>query len=189
MRTIFILAISVLLFWSCSNNKSNENFTLAKDETILNATKFKMVIPNFLKRVNDINPSAQYQYSGGEKEIFLLIFMEDIKVFEEQLKQQNSNKDNVDINIRTYAKLYKDAILNKLEPLQAPLEEDTVINGLPAIVYRFDIQETKYETSTSTIALIKGKENFYQVCTSTAGKKKIKHKPYMDHMVYSFHEN
>lgn len=148
--------------------------------------RYAISLPEFLDSTDALNKDASLQYQNLRKEFYLLVIDERkaelTKAIEENGLDSLYGKD---------LQGYTDLILNSMkESLSQPTLSkirDTTISRLPAKVLELDGTIKKIDIHYN-VAIIEGRNRYYQVLSWTLRDKAGEHKSMMDKIRYSFRE-
>ncbi len=173
-----LILLIVVLITGCASEEGEQTITIEN--------RYKLTMPSFLSKTEDLNEDASLQYQNLFKEFYLLVIDEPKSDLQGILDDYDLN-DSYTNDLDGYSNLIIDGVLNNLiDPTKSDMVE-THINGLPARV----------TTITGTIegidilytyGIYEGKELYYQVISWTEIEKQSKYQPKMDAIVQSFKE-
>lgn len=176
-KILYTLFLSIVLI-SCKKE--------TKYEVITTANTYSIEIPTYLRKTNNLNEDASLQYMNMIKELYVMVINEPISEFEESLIVNNL-QDSYSKDLKGYSSILIHTFENETSSNEIINQKDTIINNLPAIVYKktatVDGVEVYYH-----FAYLQGKENFYQVFTWTLAEEEKTHNKVMEKMLYSFKE-
>ena len=148
--------------------------------------KYTLTIPDFLNKTNDLNEDASLQYEHLRKELYVLVIDENKKELYDIL-EENELVDTYAKSLEGFTKLFLDGFEGDPNFPDVPDASDEQINGLPAKIITMDGKAEDVDIHYK-IALVEGKDDFYQIMTWTIKSMKAEHSTDMDDLLRSFVE-
>lgn len=178
-KSIFlVICFSLILFYSCGSSEPKE--------VIVN-DKFKMTLPGSMSETTKLNEDASLQYMNLFQGLYLIVIEDSFDEVNESIIE-NELEEDVPMNFDGYCQLISfsesDAFL--ITDDYEELKQET-INGLQART----LTNNRHITDSDIyyeVALIQGKETYYQVICWTVSDYEKKHKERMKEIIYSFEE-
>ncbi len=185
MKNLLILTVLVVFLASCgANNESKPKDDETGKVTVKNL--YSLVIPPSLREATNLNEEASMQYQNPVKELYIITIDEPVSGFDKAIDDaelaETYSKDLVG-----YSNFVIDNLMSAGVPKKNAVTIDQKINGLDAKICEIESNVGGYDIFYK-IALIKGKENYYQVMTWTLLTRKEEHKAEMEAMLWSFKE-
>lgn len=182
MKQKLIILISTLslfaLFFSCNVSEPRE---------IITNNKFKMQIPKFMRSQKSLNEAASMVYAGGIRELYVMVFENPVEQIE-QVIAGNDLDDVIDINLDLYSKIIGG---NEGEYFLTPADLDKLknasIHGLKARMFE-NTRKINGINVYYKVALIEGKNTYYQVIAWTLAGMETKNGALIDNIINSFEE-
>ena len=165
MRKSILIVSLLLLLQSCGET----TYKMERRE------QFIIDVPEYLQETEKINGFASLQFENQEKEIFLLVIEDEKAILQEN--QPNYSFDN-----------YFSFVTERFTKSNIRKTEEKMINGM----FTKQVEAAEMENNRELhykMAVIEGKEHFYQVITWTSSKNKDSHNPDLQHMIDSFRED
>lgn len=168
----------VMILFSCSSSEPRE--------VIVN-NKFKMQIPTFMHSQKSLNEEASMMYANGVRELYVMA----LEYTPDQLQQIiiNSNLENeINIDLEGFSKLigFEEGEYF-LTPKDLGKLEDITINGLKTKRFENTRKINKVNVYYK-VALLKGKNTYYQVIAWTLADRRNKNEKIIGDMINSFEE-
>lgn len=174
MKHIFYFLFVVSLFTSCA---SEDGVEVVKFQE-----KYSLTVPTFLTKVNNLNDDASLQYQHAFKEFYLIVIDEAKSEFENAL-------DIYDLNGSYSQDLsgYSNLVLENFSGYSKSDIQDVFINNLPAKTFTWEENIDGIDVYYA-VAIVEGKENYYQIMTWTLANRKLRYKDRMNQILNSFNE-
>lgn len=176
----FVLIICILSLTTCGSSKSEE---------VVVDNRFKVMIPGYLSKTTALNNDAILQYQNMFKEIYFMV-IEDGKDVLYQTLADNELTDEFPPSFEGFFKLMSNSDSNTDAFLKIE-DRDKVknkkIHGLPAKTYA-NTRDIDGIGIYYSMAIIEGKNHYYQVIAWTTAGKKVRNEKVLNEMVYSFSE-
>lgn len=174
MRKFFFLIFTVGSLISCAPENGVEVVNIQG--------KYSLSIPSFLTKVNNLNEDASLQYQHAWKELYVIVIDETKTEYESALDIYNlSSSYSQDLSG------YTNLVLDNFTQYRGSDTQEGMINNLPAKIVRMEENIDGLDIYFA-MAVIEGKENFYQVMTWTLAEKKYQYQEKMQDILYSFNE-
>lgn len=173
----FTLLLFTIITLSCSNNNEVRSIEIGN--------RYSLKIPSFLTKVNNLNEEASLQYQHAWKELYVIV-IEDPKEEVENTFKKLDLPSNFSNDLEGYTNM---VLFNMTENTNSDSDkyETIKINQLPAKI----IETTENIDGINiyyNVAVLEGKEKYYQIFTWTLASKKQEHKLKMDRIIQSFQE-
>ena len=178
---LFITTILITLFVSSCGTTSSE-----PREIVTNA-KFKMQIPGNMSSANRLNEDASMIYAHMRQELYVMVIEDPFEELETIIVESDLEEEyslNFDLFCKLVSNEEEDAFL--IVDDRDKLKE-TTINGLKARFFE-NSRKVNGVNIFYKIALIEGKDTYYQVIAWTITSKKDRHDTTLKNMIYSFEE-
>ncbi|MDR2919773.1 MAG: hypothetical protein LBV72_10470 [Tannerella sp.] len=182
MKQKLIILISTLslfaLLFSCNVSEPRE---------IVTNNKFKMQIPKFMRSQKNLNEEASMVYASGLRELYVMVLDEPAEQIE-QVISENDLDGLIDTDLDGFSQLIGS---NEGEYFLTPTDLDKLknasINGLKARIFD-NTRKINGINVYYKVALIEGKNTYYQVIAWTLAGREIKNGALIDNIINSFEE-
>ena len=169
----------LLLFVSaCSSGSKTNKITIAD--------KYSVELPEHLTETKDLNDEASLQYQNVLREFYTIVIDENKQELYDVIDESEALSDYTK-NLNGFCKLVIDGMVLNAGMENQTIEKDQVINGLPAQILSTTLGVDGYEVFYK-IAMIEGKNDFYQVMTWTLASNEETNKGEMEAILRSFSE-
>lgn len=177
MKKLILLALTVLTLSACDS---------AKPKTITINGKYSIVIPAFLTKSE--LPAGEYtvQYENVPK-AFHLVTMDETLVEMQQAIDEAGLSELYENNLDSYADIVFNAMEENVEMYKKSTPVDTIINGIPARLIKFNANVEGFDLFY-TAAAYQGKDTYHQVMTWTLTEKQAEYEKQMEDIMYSLKE-
>ena len=171
--------ITTLLLFSC--NSSSE------PKEIVTNDKFKVQIPGNMTPANNLNKEASMIYAHMRQEIYIMVIEDTFEEIKTAIIE-NDLEDEYSLGFDLFCEL----VSNEEEDTFLVIDDrdklkKTTINGLNARFFE-DSRKINGVNIFYKIALIEGKDTYYQVIAWTVASRKDRHNTTLENMIYSFEE-
>lgn len=173
-----LFCCTVLFFGSCKSKPPRE---------VVIDDKFKMEIPGFMSPVRNLNADASLQYQNLIRDMYVMVIEDEPeKVYSAIIENEWGEEYTLDFEGFCKIVASKDSNSFVIYDDRDKFKNER-INGLNA--YTFENSRTINDIDVYyQVALVQGKETFYQVICWTAAKKQKRHQQAITDMIYSFAE-
>lgn len=177
MKKTGLLLIGLLILLSCGSKAPQK---------VVIENRYSMEVPETLVKATDLNKEASLQYQNIYLEFYVIVIDETKKEVIDAIVQNNLTADYTQ-DFNGYSKLILDNYTNSIKIKEKSDVTDFTVNGLKA--KKMTIEGT-YENIDAFfyLALIEGKDRFYQIMTWTLQTKKNDFSADMEKMINSFTE-
>lgn len=131
--------------------------------------KFKISVTDYLSKADDLHPNAVFQYSSPYRTVYLVVL----------------DTSKSDLALDDYAQLAANNIANVLKDSLVQLNDTITISGANTMVYDIEGVITG-EGIWYYLAIVEGKEKYYQILGWTLERRKDKYSDDIRKMVQSF---
>ena len=174
-----IITLTTLLLSSC-NYFSDEVAEVTFED------RYSIKLPVFLSKATDLNEDASIQYQHIFKEFYAIVIDEPKDELGQILVDNNINAYYTD-DFSGYSDLILGSMEESLELLSDWDVKHTRVNGMPANVVKFSGRYDDVDIYYN-LAVIEGRETYYQVMVWTLNDRKETHEKQMNDIIYSLKE-
>jgi hypothetical protein len=174
----FVLLSQLLLLSSCESSKPRE---------VVIDNKFKMQLPGYVSDQKRLNEEASLMYANLLREVYVMVIEDSFEEMNNAIIE-NDLVDDYSLDFDGFCKLVAnnetDAFLVKDDISKL---KSTTINRMSSRFY----EGTRNITGADIyykIALVKGKETYYQVVAWTLASRADRYGEVLGEMIYSFEE-
>ncbi|MFN1834797.1 hypothetical protein AB2B38_006000 [Balneola sp. MJW-20] len=176
-KIAYLLTLSLLVV-SCSLEKGYKEITADG--------KFKISIPAFLNKSNDLNPEASLEYYHLRQEFYTMVIDEPIIDVNNAIVDNNL-EEYYSFDINGYAELVFEDLESRSDFKKVSEVNSKTINGLQSkhVTYHgiFEGVDISYQ-----IRVYEGEKDYYQVHVWTLNRYKTRHQDNMNVIFNSFSE-
>jgi hypothetical protein len=178
-KTGFIL-LGLMILMSCGGS--------GKFQKVVIENKYWLEVPSRMHKTTELNDQASLQYINDSLGLYAMV-IDETKNDVYQAFEQNELTDKYTSDFTGYSKLILDNYYTNLEITQKSEVSELKINNLRAKKITIDGKYGGVDKDFYfCIALIEGKERFYQIMIWTPKDKKEKNIEVMDEIINTFAE-
>jgi len=178
MKKISFIIFTILFLVTCQPTKTEQTITIEN--------KYSLTIPSFLTKVNNLNDDASLQYQHAWKEFYVIV-IDELKIELQTALEQNNMLEIYPNDINGFSNLLLDGLEQAIPISSKSSIVDTTIHNLPAKLLTFKGRVEGID-SFYTLAIIEGRNRYYQIMTWTLPSKEYQYKEKMREMIYTFKE-
>ena len=161
--------------------------TSSEPKEIVTNDKFKLQIPGIMSPANKLNEDASMIYAHMRQELYVMV-LEDTFEELETIFIESELDDEYIVDFDLFCELVSDEEEGAFITIDDRNKlKETTINGLKARFFE-DSRKLNGINAFYKIALIEGKDTYYQVIAWTVASRKEQHNTTLENMIYSFEE-
>ena len=192
MKNTFTLSFIILfgqLLTSCLDLDENkpEDISSEKDFTsVLINNEYRIRVPKYMKKANDLNDEASLQYQNIFKETYIIVIDESKEEFI-SIFQELEEYDNSISTVKNYRNIQLKFFNEVLDISRQSNSKSTKIGNLNSEVLEIDAYaEDVNDEIAYFLTFIEGEEKLYMIMAWTFKSQKGKYKSTFEKMVESF---
>ena len=179
MKPIIAYLLISLFLLACQADDSTQLVTID--------SKYTVMLPSFLEKAGTtLNDDASLQYMHGWKEFYVVVIDENKSDFESAI-DNNQLSDRYSKDIDGYSKIMAEKFESSISASENNGWMPITIHNQPARIKTLR-GSTEGVDAFYYIAIIEGKDHFYQVMTWTLAEKEKEFQNQMKAIIYSFKE-
>lgn len=199
-KVLYSAAIAALILSSCNNSNAVKDLNqLAENTKKLTETpaepavemqavaikdQYTLDIPNFMTEATGLHEEASLQYQNIFKETYVVVIDEPTADFDKALKEHKMEK-TYGKGLEAYSKVVKENFT--VEQAKMTEFKPTTIDGNEAMTMEIEGKVDGHDVYYQ-MAVVKGKNSYYQILTWTLLNKKDEFRPVFEKMINSFKE-
>lgn len=146
-----------------------------------------MQIPKFMRSQKSLNEAASMVYASNIRELYVMVLEDPVEQIE-QVISENDLDDVINIDLDGFSQLIGS---NEGEYFLTPTDleklKDASIHNLKARLFE-NTRKINGINVYYKVALVEGKNTYYQIIAWTLAERKIKNKALIDNIINSFEE-
>lgn len=178
MKKITALLLLMITLTSCESGEEKQTVTIDN--------RYSLDLPSFLAEGIDLNDDASLQYQNILREFYVIV-IDEPKSDITAVIADNGLTGMYPTEFDAYTDLMLDGFDAALDITKESEVIDTTINQMPARLININATVEGLKAYYA-LALIEGKNNYYQVLSWTVDSKEAEHKDLMKQIIYSFKE-